>query len=140
MCDLKWNDPYDSAYGASIDSYQVLYTFCCSNYYYYIQSLFTNNSTVLAPLYSVCIFSKCVNFALIIITAMHCKGKRSSLATDPYRHRASKCGKCKYVVKYSCACIENIHTSLRDLSHRVRNVYFLLLCLISLYPMFMYNV
>ena len=83
------------------------------------------------------LFSKCVNFALIIITAMHCKGKT---ATDPYHHGASKCGMCKYVVKFSCACIENIHTALCDLSHRIRNVYFLLLCLISLYPMFMYNV
>ena len=73
-----------------------------------------------------------MNFALIIITAMHCKGKTSTLATAPYRHGASKCGKCKYVAKYSCASIENVHTSLCDVSQRIRDEYFLHSCLLSL--------
>ena len=63
---------------------------------------------------------------------MHCKGKTSTLATAPYRHGASKCGKCKYVAKYSCASIENVHTSLCDVSQRIRDEYFLHSCLLSL--------
>ena len=68
-----------------------------------------------------------------IITALHCQGKTNAHQTAPTHHGASECGKCKYVFKYSCACIENVHTLYKpDFSHRIRNVYFLLSCLVSL--------